>query len=202
MAEYDRGAGESTSNRRRLPGVSREVMRALIHPLPTNTIVRLRWPKPEDARTLLDYAQDPDMAKTHWFPIPLEPTAASVQLVVDDLCKGWNGSAGLSVVATEPRRDTLIAIFTLCRLVDANAAEIACGVAPRFRRRGVATQGLRLLAPWALLEFNLRRIEARIGRSQAISRRVAEQAGFHCEDDVRGYRSRPATRDRRYVLRV
>jgi RimJ/RimL family protein N-acetyltransferase len=142
------------------------------------------------------------MAKTYWLPIPIEPIAASVQLAVDDMCRGWNGSAGLAIVATEPRGDTLIAIFTLCRLVDANAAEITCGVAPGYRRRGVATEGLRLLAPWALLEFNLQRIEARIGQSQAISRRVAEQAGFHCESNLRGYRSRPAARELRYVLRV
>ncbi len=132
-------------------------MRTLLHPLPSNTLIRLRWPQREDAKSLLDYAQDPDMAKTRWFPIPLEATAVSVQLAVDEMCKGWNGSAGLAVVATESASDILVGIFTLCRLADANAAEIAYGVAPRYRRRGLATQGLRLLAPWALVEFNLQR---------------------------------------------
>jgi len=185
----------------RVQEISGEGTRALIHPLPSNTVVRLRWPKPEDAKTLLDYAQDPEMAQRRWSPIPLGTTADTVQLAVDEMCRGWNGAAGLSVVAAEPGSDRLVGIFTLCRLADANAAEIAYGVVPRHHRRGVATQGLRLLAPWALAGFNLQRVEVRIPRSHTVSRRVAEQAGFHCEEGKREYRSRPPEA-LRYVLRV
>ena len=168
-------------------------------------MVQLRWPKPEDAKSLLEYAReyarDPQIPRTRWSPISFGTTTASVQLAVEEMCRGWNGPAGLTVIAAEPGSDKLVGIFTLRRLADANAAEIAYGVVPRYHRRGVATQGLRLLAPWALVEFNLQRVEVRIPRSHTVSRRVAEQAGFQCEENGQVYHS-PSGGGLRYILRV
>ena len=63
----------------------------------------------------------------------------------------------------------------------AHIGEIAYGVAPRFRRQGLATRAATLIAAWAFRELGLTRLEIVVtarGSHGLASRRVAEKAGF------------------------
>jgi RimJ/RimL family protein N-acetyltransferase len=71
------------------------------------------------------------------------------------------------------------------------SAEVAYGVRPAWRGRGLATDALRALAHWALREYGMRRIELRADSANAASIRVAEKAGFHREGVLRQVEAGP-----------
>jgi RimJ/RimL family protein N-acetyltransferase len=158
-----------------------------MNPLPRDAMVRLRWPRADDAHAIFAYAQDPDMAQTYWLPIPFQAAAADARQLVAEMCRGWTGRAGLTVVIAEPATDRLIGVLLLSKpaSIDGATAEIAYGVAPAHRNRGVATHALQLLAPWAFAELGLSRLELRIGLLHGVSQRVARKAGFVREGVVR-----------------
>ncbi|MFI0449520.1 precorrin-2 C(20)-methyltransferase [Actinomadura sp. 6N118] len=62
--------------------------------------------------------------------------------------------------------------------------EVGYGTRPRARRRGYATEALRLISRWALRDCGLHRIELRAATIESV--RVAEKAGYVCEGVARG----------------
>lgn len=148
--------------------------------LPRDAMVCLRWPRADDARAIFAYAQDPDMAETHWLPLPFQASAAAARQLVAEMGEGWTGRVGLTVVIAEPATDRLIGVllFSKPSRIDGGTAEIAYGVAPAHRNRGVATHALQLLAPWAFAELGLSHLELRVGLPHVVSQRVAQKAGF------------------------
>jgi RimJ/RimL family protein N-acetyltransferase len=68
---------------------------------------------------------------------------------------------------------------------DARTVELGYMVVPAFRRRGIATDALELLARWALAELGALRLELLIGTDNEASRIVARRAGFHREGVLR-----------------
>lgn len=73
----------------------------------------------------------------------------------------------------------------------AGSAEVGYGVRPAWRGRGIATEALRAIARWALLECGLHRVELRADTTNTASIRVAEKAGFHREGVLRGVEAGP-----------
>ncbi|MEU5881315.1 precorrin-2 C(20)-methyltransferase [Spirillospora sp. NPDC047279] len=64
--------------------------------------------------------------------------------------------------------------------------EVGYGMRPGLRRRGHATEALRLVSAWALRDCGLHRVELRAVTSNFASLRVAEKAGFVREGTARG----------------
>ncbi|MFC0038719.1 GNAT family N-acetyltransferase [Actinomadura rayongensis] len=64
--------------------------------------------------------------------------------------------------------------------------EVGYGMRPAWRRRGYATEALKLVVRWALHERGLYRVELRALTSNHASIRVAEYAGFLREGRARG----------------
>jgi len=62
----------------------------------------------------------------------------------------------------------------------AGAVGIGYWIAPRARRRGLATRAVRLAAAWALQEGGAARVEALVEPENTASKRVVEAAGFRC----------------------
>lgn len=95
---------------------------------------------------------------------------------------GW----GIHLAVIDSARGTLAGTIGLFR-ADwvVRSAEVAYGVRPAWRGRGIATDALRTLAHWAVLECALRRVELRVDTANAASIRVAEKAGFHREGVLR-----------------
>jgi RimJ/RimL family protein N-acetyltransferase len=73
----------------------------------------------------------------------------------------------------------------------ARTAEVGYGVRPAWRGRGIATDALRTLAPWAIHECGLRRVELRADTANVASIRVAEKAGFTREGVLRHVEAGP-----------
>jgi len=73
------------------------------------------------------------------------------------------------------------------RLQRGGGGEIGYWGAPWSRGRGVMTAAVRLLAVWAIDEFDLRRVELVIDVENAASCRVAERVGFMHEGVLRQY---------------
>jgi RimJ/RimL family protein N-acetyltransferase len=73
--------------------------------------------------------------------------------------------------------------------------EIAYGVAPQARGRGVASEAVRLLTDWAFTTLGLERVQLKIDPRNAASIRVAEKSGYQREGllrsavTVRGHRT-------------
>ena len=63
--------------------------------------------------------------------------------------------------------------------------ELGYVVAPAARRRGVATEGLRLLTEWALRDLGALRVELWIDVVNEASKRVAERCGYVREGVLR-----------------
>jgi RimJ/RimL family protein N-acetyltransferase len=71
---------------------------------------------------------------------------------------------------------------------EAGAADVGYWVAPRARRRGVASAALRLVTRWAIEERRVARVQLRADVDNAASLTVAERAGFRREGVIRAAR--------------
>ena len=67
--------------------------------------------------------------------------------------------------------------------------ELAYGVHPAARSRGLVTRAIRLVAPWAFAELGAERLEARTDPSNIASQRALQKAGFTQEGLERRSRS-------------
>lgn len=72
--------------------------------------------------------------------------------------------------------------------LSARRAEIAYDVAPRYWRRGIATQACEALTVWALHELGFARIQATVLDSNLASSGVLARCGFQREGLLRHYR--------------
>jgi RimJ/RimL family protein N-acetyltransferase len=77
------------------------------------------------------------------------------------------------------------------------------GIAPRWRRRGLASRAARLAARWALNQSGVTTVELRIGQDHMASQHVAANARFTLAGIVTQFA--PGTEetfeDQRYVLK-
>jgi RimJ/RimL family protein N-acetyltransferase len=148
-------------------------------PLTDGTIL-LRLPDENDIATIFAYGQDPDIEETAWLPIPVPCPQEVAIRTVREFQQGWHGRYGFTLIITMPPDVDLRGVLHLS-VHTAGIGEIAYGVAPPYRRQGLATRAVNLAAAWAFRELGLTRLEivvtARGGQGLA-SRRVAEKAGF------------------------
>jgi RimJ/RimL family protein N-acetyltransferase len=147
------------------------------HPL-TDGIVMLRLPSVAagDADAVRSYIEQ-EQLDGGWLPeIPL----VTAEQAVGDWVDAWaarpsrNGPTFMVTIPDEPR---FIGIVGL-RDRDDGIVEIIFGIAPRWRRHGLASRAVRLAAQWAASQREIRLVELRIDQDMIDCQLVAVNAGF------------------------
>jgi RimJ/RimL family protein N-acetyltransferase len=144
-------------------------------------VVLLRRPHDGDVDTIYRYGQDPALAEDLWLPLPVPCPREVAAQRTREFAQGWTegGRFGLTFAITAPPPDDLRGVVHL--ILDGAAGEIAYGVAPDARSRGLATRAVRLVTAWAFARLGVERLEICVtarGANGRASRRVAEKAGF------------------------
>ena len=144
----------------------------------TDGSIRLRSPRHGDAVAIWAHARHPEIEETYWLPIRRNASREEAAELCRELMAGWTGQGrhGPVMIVTSEDADVVIGIVYLPR---PGENEIAYGVAPEARGRGIATRALRLACDHLFSERPaLTRLELRISPSNVASRRVAERVGF------------------------
>jgi len=76
---------------------------------------------------------------------------------------------------------------TMLALTEHSVGEVGCCLVPTARRRGLATEALRLLTEWSLAMLGLGRVQVFVAPENEPALRLAERAGFHREGVLRSY---------------
>jgi RimJ/RimL family protein N-acetyltransferase len=139
----------------------------------------LRLPDENDIDALVRFGGDPDTGETLWVPIPSPCSRAEAKERLRGFVDGWSGRStfGPTLVVAEAAGGEFVGIVFL-RPREDMTIEIAYGVAPKHRRRGIATRALRRVCQWVFEERSVVRIELLIAQGNEASCRVAEKAGF------------------------
>lgn len=167
----------------------------------TDDVVTLRLPSPDagDVATVDNYVQDQQLDGA-W--LPDVPLVTGAQLVADWL-DGWAGRPsrnGPAFVVTVPEHSSFIGVVGMNERGD-GIVEIAYGIAPRWRGRGLASQAVRLGSRWVASQSGVHRVEARIGQDDRAGERVAVNAGFELAEAISPIRgSGQVSDDLLYVL--
>jgi RimJ/RimL family protein N-acetyltransferase len=159
--------------------VSRTSLATPVEPL-TDGVVVLRLPHHGDVETVYTYGQDPDIEETRWLPIGVPCSHADAAHLIRQFQRGWRGRFGLTLAIVAPSADKLRGVAHLY-VHDSTVGEIAYGIAPQYRRFGLATRAVLLLSNWAVTDLGLTRLEICVtarGVHGLASQRVAEKAGF------------------------
>jgi RimJ/RimL family protein N-acetyltransferase len=158
----------------------------LVEPLADDAI-RVRFAAERDIpEILIAYQDDPELHLRMGVPRP--PTGAELgrraERAEDDRLAG----RGLSLTIVENADDTCAGQIDVHRVDWENArAELGVWVTPRSRGRGLARRGLRLVAPWLLIEVGLERVELLIQTGNEPMLAAGQAAGFQLEGVLRGY---------------
>lgn len=145
----------------------------------TDGVVTVRLPAAEagDVDAVIRYSKDKGQLDDSW--LPMVPNA-SPEIAVKDWLEGWAG---------RPSHNGSVLVVTILEAVDfigivgfterANdCVEMIYGIAPRWRRRGLASRAATLGARWALAAPSVAAVELRIGKNAHTSQHVARNAGF------------------------
>jgi RimJ/RimL family protein N-acetyltransferase len=146
----------------------------------TDGMVLLRLPEERDIAAVCSYGQDSDIGESAWLPIPFPCPEEIAVRVVQEFQQGWQGRFGLTLVITVPPDTDLRGVLHLT-IHTAGVGEISYGIAPEYRRQGLATRAVRLVAAWAFAQLGVRCLEIVVtarGMHGLASQRVAEKAGF------------------------
>lgn len=145
----------------------------------TDGVVTLRVPTADDVERFVRYGSDDALLEGIWIVGPRGGNVCEwAEELVSELRAGWTEAGGihgggLVIDEGEPCVGTIDFVPRGDRIV-----ELTYGVAPPYRGRGIASRAARLAADWALTEGAFDRVELRIGEKHAVSRRVADNAGF------------------------
>lgn len=147
-------------------------------------VVTLRLPEAADIDRLASYGADEGLLEGLWVGCPPEDIdiKAWASHCVGQWLAGWTdeGSVdGPALIADE--QEPFVGIAFLMPWAK-DVVELAYGVLPSARGRGIASRITRLAAEWALGDGEFARVELRISESHAASQRVAEKTGFRFEE--------------------
>lgn len=159
---------------------SRRVDAALAADLPevlTGHGVVLRRGAPSDIETIVELARDADVRETIWLPVGYRCSRRRAEEFISELNDGWAGRGrfGPSYVLSESFDGEMRGIVFL-RAHRPAVVEVAYGVAPAHRNRGLARRALGAVTSWATTTGYT--MDLHIARSHTASIRVAHAAGF------------------------
>lgn len=146
----------------------------------TDGVVTVRPPHPDDIERLKRYGGDETLLQGVWagWPQPGESPADWAARMIQQWRDGWSAqgsieSAGLIV----DEKELFVGLVVLIPMSE-GVVELVYGVVPPARGRGIAARAAQLVAKWALDQGGFEHVELRIGENHAVSRSVAEKAGF------------------------
>lgn len=136
-----------------------------------------------DADRLAHWGSSAELLEGVWIsgvgkPPPRDDVDAWARDVAADLCNAWTAEGsvhGPAFVIDE--EEPFVGTLYLGER-PSNALELAYGVAPPFRRRGIASRAARLAAAWALTDAGYSSVELRIAASHPEREEVARRASF------------------------
>ena len=152
--------------------------------LPT---IRLRRPRLGDAVAILEYANDPEVARfADW---PTGSTLGRLQESLLERTERWDAGEEFNWVITVPPEDNAIGGVS-CRVVN-HAAEVGYLLHREYWGRGFATAACRAVVEWALSVPSIWRVWATCDAENHASARVLEKAGLTREGILRRWVVRP-----------
>ncbi|PBC65908.1 GNAT family N-acetyltransferase [Streptomyces sp. Tue6028] len=159
--------------------------------------LQLREWSDDDVADLVAIYDDPEIDRWTPVPSPFDAVAASAYLAAAEQ-KGVEGRTVQLAITTDggPARGEIL-LFR--NAVDERDLELAYGVGPAHRGRGIATRAVRLAVDFAGRRVGPRRMVLCIENGNTASERVARAAGFSLTND------RPVVREakgREVVLRT
>jgi RimJ/RimL family protein N-acetyltransferase len=148
-------------------------------------VVTLRAHRRDDVDGVLEQCQDPLSQRWTTVPVPYsrEDAEGFVTVRVPD---GWaQGRWAFAVQARDATGTERFAGTVELRDEGNRRAEVAYGLAPWARGRGLMDRALTLLLDWGFTERRLRAVSWWATRGNWASRRVAWRQGFSCDGTVR-----------------
>ena len=149
-------------------------------------VVRLRLMSDADVDAVTAACQDPAIGRYTTIPVPYEERHARQWLIASKA--GIVGGTEIATLAVGAEDGELLGSVGI-HGIDPASGRCSAGywVAPKVRRRGVASRALRLLARFAFETGGLSRIELWVEPENAASRAVAQAVGFRCEGLLRSF---------------
>ncbi len=137
-----------------------------------------------DLGPLVDYCNDPEIARFTFLPVPYERRHALDFFTNQDARRERGEAIDLSI---RDREDLALLGAVGLRAFREERASVEVGywVAPPARGRGLAPRAVRLMTAWALANLPLSRVDLPLDARNAASRRVAEKAGFSLTSERR-----------------
>jgi RimJ/RimL family protein N-acetyltransferase len=131
-----------------------------------------------------------DETTRRWVNVPIPYTEKHAREELTQLMGSWDDPASpLAFTITECGNDEYRGVILLSTERPSGIVELAYGVHPAARRRGLVTRSIRLVAPWAFQALGAERLEGRTDPENIASQRALERAGFTREGLERESRS-------------
>lgn len=150
----------------------------------TSERLLLRPFTPNDAETVFQACQDPDIQRWTVVPSPYRREDAEIfvgQLVPD----GWRTGTSLAFAVLPRGGGPLRGAISVFQRSQPGTWEIGYWTAREHRGHGYTVEAVSVLAHWSLSTLGVERLEWRAETGNAGSRAVAEKAGFRVEGVLR-----------------
>ncbi|HEY0387047.1 MAG TPA: GNAT family N-acetyltransferase, partial [Gaiellales bacterium] len=155
-------------------------------PLATG-LVHLRLPRDDDADWIANACRDPEMRR--WIPhMPTPYERSDAVAHIDRSRLQWSSGGGAMFVIAGG--DTGVGLIELA-MHEPEHASVGYWVAAPARRRGMATDALRLVSDWALVTLGVARISLTTDPDNVASQGVAARAGYEREGLLRAWQPTP-----------
>ncbi len=128
--------------------------------------------------------QDPEIAR--WVPIPVPYAVGHARRFIAAAGQGWIDGSQATFAIVGAADDAVLGAITL-HCLSPRRWGLGYWIAPWARRRGVATEAVRLLSRWAMREYDLVRLYLFTLDGNEASQRTALAAGFRLEGTLRNY---------------
>ena len=149
-------------------------------PLRGSTFV-LRPFRESDFEAAVEFTRDE--ATALWVPpLPAADPAGVVELFEQYRRAGEM----LHLVIAEPMSDSYLGEVMVV-MGEHQTGEFGCGVVPRARGRGIATDALRLFMTWSAPSLDIRRLQVLVAPENTPALLLAERVGFRREGVLRAY---------------
>lgn len=155
-------------------------------PALTNGRITLRPATHDDIPAIVEACRDPDIARWTRVPSPYGESDARDWIRSMEVARSKGSERAFLVV--DARTGALLGSIGLMRVDDdGRVGEIGYWVHRDARRRGIATDAVRLLSRWALRDLGVARVQIAVHVENRVSQRVPERAGFVREGILRSY---------------
>jgi RimJ/RimL family protein N-acetyltransferase len=141
----------------------------------------LRPFRESDFESALDFSRDE--ATAGWVPpLPADDPPGVVELFEQYRSDGEL----LHLVIAEPTSDAYLGELMVV-MCDNQIGEFGCGVVQEARRRGIATDALRMFVRWSAATLDIHRLQVLVATENTPALLLAERVGFSREGVLRAY---------------